>query len=151
VMPVSVGRFRRLMRRMVQTRQSGIFVDNRPRDIVRLDERVKNIQAGQVLVVDIAQLQDWEQTLVFGDILKTVYEMYAENDEENLYLPKKTVVFVDELNKYAPAGSKGSAIVEQILEVAERGRSIGVVLFSAQQFLSAVHSRVPGNAATQVL
>ncbi|HEV2472389.1 MAG TPA: ATP-binding protein, partial [Chthonomonadales bacterium] len=80
-----------------------------------------------------------------------VYEMYAENDEENLYLPKKTVIFVDELNKYAPSGSKGSAIVQQILEVAERGRSIGVVLFSAQQFLSAVHSRVPGNAATQVL
>lgn len=151
VLPVSVARFRRLMRRMVQTRQSGIFVENRPRDIVRLDDKIRGIQAGNVLVVDIAQLQDWEQTLVFGDILKTVYEMYAENDEENLFLPKKTVIFVDELNKYAPSGSKGSAIVEQILEVAERGRSIGVVLFSAQQFLSAVHSRVPGNAATQVL
>src|SRR5205807_7017927 len=63
----------------------------------------------------------------------------------------RTIIFVDELNKYAPAGSKGSAILEQILEVAERGRSIGIVLFSAQQFLSAVHPRVPGNAATLVL
>ena len=152
VLPSSVGRFRRLMRRMVETRQSGIFVKNRPRDIVRLDEEIKKIQAGQTYVVDIAQLNEWEQTLVFGDILQTVYEMYAENDDESMFsLPKKVVIFVDELNKYAPAGSKGSAILEQVLEIAERGRSIGIVLFSAQQFLSAVHSRVPGNAATQVL
>lgn len=104
-----------------------------------------------MVCVDIARLTDWEQTLVFGDILRTIYSLYVESDEETSDLPHKVVIFVDELNKYAPAGVKQSAIVEQILDVAERGRSIGIVLFSAQQFLSAVHPRVPGNAATIVL
>ena len=150
----SVGRFRRLLRRMIETRSTGVFIDNRPKDIVRLSERVEGIRAGEVLVVDIAQLMEWEQTLVFGDILRTIYSLYAESEEVIPDLPKKTVIFVDELNKYAPAGSRGSRgspILEQVLEVAERGRSIGIVLFSAQQFLSAVHARIPGNAATLVL
>ena len=42
-------------------------------------------------------------------------------------------------------------MLEQVLDIAERGRSLGVVLFSAQQFLSAVHSRVTGNCATKIL
>ena len=41
---------------------------------------------------------------------------------------------------------RGSPILEQVLDIAERGRSFGVVLFSAQQFMSAVHSRVPATA-----
>jgi DNA helicase HerA-like ATPase len=150
----SVGRFRRLLRRMVETRQTGIFLANRPKEVVELSERVRGIQAGEVLVVDIAQLQEWEQTLVFGDILRTVYSLYAESDEDREDLPRKTIIFVDELNKYAPARGREAAhspILDHVLEIAERGRSIGVVLFSAQQFLSAVHSRVPGNAGTQVL
>ena len=40
---------------------------------------------------------------------------------------------------------------KQILDIAERGRSFGIILFSAQQFLSAAHPRVTGNAATKVL
>jgi hypothetical protein len=55
------------------------------------------------------------------------------------------------LNKYAPEGAKGSPIVEQVLEVSERGRSLGIVLFGAQQFLSAVHDRVTGNCSTTLL
>jgi len=38
-----------------------------------------------------------------------------------------------------------------MLNISERGRSLGVILFSAQQFMSAVHSRVTGNSATKVL
>jgi len=41
--------------------------------------------------------------------------------------------------------------LEQVLDIAERGRSLGVVLFSAQQFMSAVHPRVTGNCATKIL
>jgi len=62
-----------------------------------------------------------------------------------------TLIFVDELNKYAPEGTKGSPILDQVLEVAERGRSLGIVLFGAQQFLSAVHDRVTGNCSTTLL
>ena len=63
------------------------------------------------------------------------------------------IIFVDELNKYAPSRGQASKspILEQVLDIAERGRSFGVILFSAQQFLSAVHDRVTGNSATKVL
>lgn len=41
--------------------------------------------------------------------------------------------------------------MDQVLEVAERGWSLGIILFGAQQFLSAVHDRVAGNCSTTVL
>ena len=66
-------------------------------------------------------------------------------------LPKKVLIFVDELNKYAPAGTKDSPLIEQIPDISERGRSLGVIPLSAQQFMSAVHPRVTGNAATRIL
>ena len=43
---------------------------------------------------------------------------------------------------------KNSPILHQILDVAERGRSLGVVLFAAEQFRSAIHDRVTGNCST---
>ena len=76
--------------------------------------------------------------------------MYAESDE-TLKLPKRVLIFVDELNKYAPAGAKESPLIEQILDISERGRSLGIILFSAQQFMSAVHPRVTGNCATKIV
>jgi uncharacterized protein len=66
-------------------------------------------------------------------------------------VPEKVIIFVDELNKYAPSGNKESPITQQVLDVAERGRSLGVILISAQQFMSAVHSRVTGNSATKII
>jgi hypothetical protein len=61
------------------------------------------------------------------------------------------LIFVDELNKYAPSGVKDSPLIEQILDISERGRSLGIILLSAQQFMSAVHPRVTGNSATKIL
>ncbi len=150
VRAVSVGRFRRLLRRIVQTRQSGIFVEQRARDAKNLSEEIAKIVGGEVVVVDIAKLTDDEQTLVFGDILRTIYALYAESDEsaESGTLPEKVIVFVDELNKYAPARERSSPIIDQVLDIAERGRSLGVILFGAEQFMSAVHPRVVGNCAT---
>jgi len=151
VRPASVGKFRRQLRRIVRSRQSGVFIRQRSRNTVNLSKEIGGIKGGHVYVVDIARLTDEEQTLVFGDILRTVYALYAEEGSEREDLPKKVLIFVDELNKYAPAGGKGSSILSQVLDIAERGRSLGVILISAQQFLSAVHPRVTGNAATQVV
>jgi hypothetical protein len=150
VKPASVGRFRRLLRRVVQTRQSGIFVSQRASDVKSIEEEIARIRGGEVVVVDIAKLTDDEQTLVFGDILRTLYALYAEAEEGNENLPEKVIIFVDELNKYAPAREKASPILEQVLDIAERGRSLGIVLFGAEQFMSAVHPRVVGNCATRV-
>lgn len=146
----SVGKFRRHLRRIVQTRTTGLFTDQRTRMEQNLSERLREIEGGHTYVIDIAKLNDIEQSFVFGDIVRTIYELFAESDE-TFNLPEKVIIFVDELNKYAPAGGKESALIEQILDISERGRSLGVILFSAQQFMSAVHSRVTGNCATKVL
>jgi hypothetical protein len=151
VRAVSVARFRRLLRRIVQTRQTGIFVDQRPRDVKNLSQEIAGIRGGETIVVDIARLADDEQTLVFGDILRTIYALYAEDGSEGEDLPEKVIIFVDELNKYAPARERESPIIEQVLDVAERGRSLGIVLLGAEQFMSAVHERVFGNCSTIVV
>src|ERR1043165_1221785 len=150
----SIGMFRRHLRRVVQTRQTGIFVGARARNERLLGDELLNIRGGRTYVVDIAKLADDEQTLVFGDILRTIYAVKAEAVEgrtEQAPVPEKIIVFVDELNKYAPGGGKESPITQQVLDVAERGRSLGVILISAQQFMSAVHSRVTGNSATKII
>jgi DNA helicase HerA-like ATPase len=57
---------------------------------------------------------------------------------------------VDELNKYAPADGPDSYVKKMLLDISERGRYLGLVLFGAEQFRSQVHRRVVGNAGTQV-
>lgn len=151
----SVGKFRRHLRRLVETRQTGIFANSRTRNEKVLADEIANIRGGYTYVVDIAKLKDEEQTLVFGDLLRTIYALKAE-EVDNRHetagaVPEKVIFFVDELNKYAPSGSKTSPITDQVLDIAERGRSLGVILISAQQFMSAVHSRVTGNSATKIL
>ena len=150
----TIGKFRRHLRRIVRTRSTGLFTNARARNELNLAEQIREIEGGHTYVVDIARLNDEEQKLVFGDVLRTVYELKAEDSEQRKSkkpIPEKIIFFVDELNKYAPAGSRGSPILEQVLDIAERGRSLGLILFSAQQFLSAVHDRVTGNCATKIL
>ncbi len=150
IKPSSVGKFRRHLRRMVKTRTTGLFTDRRTRLEHHLADEIHKIEGGHTYVIDIAKLLDHEQAFVFGDVIRNIYEMFAESDE-TLNLPKKVLIFVDELNKYAPSGGKESPLIEQILDISERGRSLGVILLSAQQFLSAVHPRVTGNAATKII
>ena len=149
----TVGKLRRQLRRMVKTMQSGIFIDSRSKNERVLSKEIEKIKGGHTYVVDIAKLYEHEQMLVFGDILRTVYSLKAEAPEDRKEpVPEKIIFFVDELNKYAPSGtSKTSPIAEQVLDIAERGRSLGVILISAQQFMSAVHSRVTGNSATKII
>jgi DNA helicase HerA-like ATPase len=150
----SIGMFRRHLRRIVQTGQTGLFVGSRSNNENLLSDELTNIRGGRTYVVDIANLADDEQTLIFGDILRTIYAVKAEAVEdrtEQAPVPEKVIIFVDELNKYAPGGGKESPITQQVLEVAERGRSLGVTLISAQQFMSGVHSRVTGNSATKII
>lgn len=151
----SVGRFLRLLRRVVKTRQSGIFVPQRSTRMTTIERAIGNMQEGHTYVIDIARLSNEEQTLVFGDVMRTVYELKSGEQLpfDDYTPPEKVIIFVDELNKYAPARGQAqrSPILEQVLDIAERGRSFGVILFSAQQFMSAVHDRVTGNSATKIL
>lgn len=117
----------------------------------RIGDALKYIKKNEVHVIDIAKLSEDKQAYVFGDAIRTIYDLqlgqYA--GEEGVNPPSRIVIFIDELNKYASKEtSKNSPILRQVLDVAERGRSLGVVLFAAEQFRSAIHDRVTGNCST---
>lgn len=114
---------------------------------VDLSQSIRDIYPNEVKVIDIAKLDDKTQAFVFGDVMDTIMDMM--NSREGEHVPEKIIVFVDELNKYASTDTpKNSPILKQLLEVAERGRSLGIILFSVEQFRSAIHDRVKGNCAT---
>lgn len=126
-----------------------VFIDALDENLheVDLSERLKDIHPNEVKVIDIAKLDDKTQAFVFGDVMETIMDLMNSKDGENI--PDKIVIFVDELNKYASQDTpKSSPILKQLLEVAERGRSLGIILFSVEQFRSAIHDRVKGNCAT---
>ena len=101
------------------------------------------------MVIDIAKLSEGEQAFVFGSVMRAVQDLRFSNQADNEKLPERVILFVDELNKYASSDlPKNSPIVKTLLDVAERGRSLGIVLFSAEQFKSAIHDRVKGNCST---
>lgn len=150
-------RFRRLINNSIN---DDIFVNARSsakdQHQVYLSDEILNINGGEMAVVDIAGLTEQLQCLVFGDIIRSVYSLkHGDFDPEDRTsqkpIPKKVIIFVDELNKYAPAtSSKGSPLLANLLDITERGRSEGIVLFSAEQFRSAIHDRIKGNCGTNV-
>src|SRR5262249_4080709 len=100
----------------------------------------------QVTVVDIHSLHATAQLFVVGVLLKRMM------DQKELQGGPRPLVFVvlDELNKYAPREG-WSPLHGVLLDIAERGRSLGVSLFGAQQTASDVERRVIGNAALKVV
>ncbi|MFL5495503.1 MAG: ATP-binding protein [Gemmatimonadales bacterium] len=99
-----------------------------------------------VHVVDVAGLDPLAQDLVFARIVSKLREHLERRDLGVDHV----VVFVDELNKYAPADGPETYVRKMLLDLSERGRYLGLVLFSAQQFRSQVQRRVVGNAGTGV-
>lgn len=117
----------------------------------RLADALKHISSNDVCVIDVAKLPEDKQAFVFGDAVRTIYNLkLGEYDGEyGVQPPSRIVVFIDELNKYASKDTpKSSPILREILDVTERGRSLGVVLFGAEQFRSNIHQRVTGNCST---
>ena len=120
-------------------------------DGVRLRDEIANINKNDVMVIDVAKMDEESQGFVFGDVMRAVYNLKLgaskRPDEE---IPDRIVIFIDELNKYASNDvPKSSPILHQLLDITERGRSLGIVLFGAEQFVSDIHRRVKGNCATQ--
>lgn len=150
-------RFRRLINNSIN---DDIFVNAissaRDQHQVYLSDEVLNINGGEMMVVDIAGITEQLQCLVFGDIIRSVYSLkhgdFDPDDRKSKKpVPKRIIIFVDELNKYAPStSSKNSPLLANLLDITERGRSEGVVLFSAEQFRSAIHERIKGNCGTNV-
>ena len=99
-----------------------------------------------VYVVDVATLEEDAQDLIFARIVSKLREHLERRDLGVKHL----IVFVDELNKYAPGDGQDTYVRRMLLDIAERGRYLGLVLFSAQQFRSQVHRRVVGNSGTSL-
>lgn len=119
---------------------------------VQVRESLQKLKPGTALVIDIAPLPSYLQAFVFGDVVDSIYEAILGGDESLGQGQLGTIViFADELNKYAPKYSgKEKTLTENLLETTERGRSVGVVLFGAEQFRSGVHDRILGNCSTNV-
>ncbi|MBI3946518.1 MAG: ATP-binding protein [Armatimonadetes bacterium] len=98
-----------------------------------------------IFVVDVAGLNTRAQELVFHKVIGRLGQL-KERDEMKV---EHVIVFVDELNKFAPR--LGQSLLKQtLIEISARGRYIGFVLFGAQQFRSKVDDEVVGNTATSL-
>jgi DNA helicase HerA-like ATPase len=118
----------------------------RGRDVGRREEHRLDWRRRQVSVIDIHNLHDRAKRFVVGAVLKRMFE-----EKESLGTSRPLVfVVLDELNKYAPREG-GGPIKEVLLDVSERGRSLGIVLVGAQQTASEVEGRIVANAALRVV
>jgi uncharacterized protein len=99
----------------------------------------------QVTVVDLHNLTDRAQRFVVGVVLAAETERKEAAGAGNLLF-----VMLDELNKYAPREGT-SPIKEILLDIAERGRSLGIILIGAQQTASEVERRIVANSSIKVV
>ncbi|MGH8951994.1 MAG: ATP-binding protein [Acidimicrobiia bacterium] len=115
-------------------------------DIANPERHGIEVQGHQVTVVDLHNLNDRAKRFVVGVTVRRAFEdkERAGQSDELLFL------VLDELNKYAPREGF-SPIKEVLLDVAERGRSLGVILIGAQQTASEVERRIIANSSIRVV
>ena len=150
---ISVLSWRKFYRLFRKSLERNVFFSNslkKDGSEVRLKESIKQIQKNDIFVVDIAKLDEEAQGFVFGDVMRAIYDLkLGQIEREDSEIPSKIIIFIDELNKYGSKDvPKSSPILRQLLDITERGRSLGIILFAAEQFKSDIHDRVKGNCAT---
>jgi uncharacterized protein len=97
-----------------------------------------------VTVVDIHDLHEAAQRFVVGALIS---EVHREKEGKGRF--PLSVIVLDELNKYAPRDA-WSPIKDTLVDIAQRGRSLGVLLIGAQQTASRIDPDVLSNAAIRV-
>lgn len=124
---------------------------------------VENIQSGQLWIVDISKLHPKGQRLVFHSVYQTLGRLLEarRNNEDTVRLgdreirletfPQRVVVFVDELNKFAPRGREYSPLRSQIVDITARGRSFGLSLLGAEQLAAQVDDEILANTSTFIV
>ena len=135
--------------RKVRNRLNGIV--SRAHGLVVNDDALGDLPWGEfedraVYVIDVANVEPEAQDLVFARVVSRLREGLEAG---NLGV-KHVIVFADELNKYAPSDGHDTYVRKMLLDISERGRYLGLVLFGAQQFRSQVHRRVVGNSGSAV-
>lgn len=113
-----------------------------PRDVP-----VEDLKTGDIYVVDIQALSERGQKMVFERTLRRLQRLV---EIKRIGVGLDTVlVFIDELNKFAPRREEvRSPIKTAIIEATARGRSMGLIFLSAQQFASEVDKQVVDNCST---
>jgi DNA helicase HerA-like ATPase len=99
----------------------------------------------QVTVVDLHQLPERAQRFVVGVVLSNETRRKETAGPGSLLF-----TMLDELNKYAPREG-ASPIKDVLLDIAERGRSLGIILIGAQQTASEVERRIIANSSIRVV
>lgn len=99
----------------------------------------------QITVVDLHNLTERAQRFVTGVVLARETERKEAAGPGSLLF-----TMLDELNKYAPREG-ASPIKDVLLDIAERGRSLGIILIGAQQTASEVERRIISNSAIKVV
>lgn len=141
---VGTGTINAFIRRLASARR---HVEHLVRaDIGGAQNHAVNLDSHQVTVIDIHSLHDRAKRFVVGVVLRQAFDA---KERSGIARPLQFVV-LDELNKYAPRDSS-SPIKEILLDVAERGRSLGIVLIGAQQTASEVERRIVANSAIRVV
>jgi DNA helicase HerA-like ATPase len=113
--------------------------------LVSVEGRTVDRSAEAVTVVDLHKLHDFAQRFVVGALLAEVFD---DKERTGQRLPLQVVV-LDELNRYAPREGQ-SPIKETLIDIAQRGRSLGIILIGAQQTASRVAPEVAENASIRV-
>jgi DNA helicase HerA-like ATPase len=111
------------------------------------DPGTRSISTGnqQVTVVDLHNLHERAQRFVVGVVLA------AETARKEAAGPGSLLfTMIDELNKYAPREGN-SPIKDVLLDIAERGRSLGIILIGAQQTASEVERRIVSNSSIKIV
>jgi len=150
----TVAKVRRLIQTVTGETLRGLFAFDK---VDGKDIPVETIQPGDLWVVDIQALSDKGKRVVFFNIISRVANMLERQKVlkaagENVEGLDNVVIFVDELNKFASSeGGMYGGLKQQVVEIAARGRSIGLVLFGAQQFASAIDKEVYGNCSTYIV
>ncbi|HVX88121.1 MAG TPA: hypothetical protein VG940_04275 [Gemmatimonadales bacterium] len=126
-------------------------ISTRAKGLVTDDGTVSDLPWGHfrdrsINVIDVAGVDPLAQDLVFTRVVSKLREHLERRDLGVDHV----IVFVDELNKYAPGDGPETYVKKMLLDLSERGRYLGLVLFSAQQFRSQVQRRVVGNSGTSV-
>lgn len=140
-------------------KKSSLFVDRKVTSTY-LGNEIKGMYPGAVFVIDIAMLSLEEQSFVIGDVMKSIDKWYAarlledyQNEQLQKIKAKYVLIFIDEINRFLPKDrpeGKLNAVAEQIMRSLIAGRSRGTILFSAQQFKSAVEYTLHENTGTHV-
>ena len=96
---LSWRKFNRIIRNSIYGNQ--IF--GRIRDTkeeTRLENALKHIKKNEVHVIDIAKLNEDMQGFVFGDAIRTIYDLQLGqySEEDGVEPPKKIVIFIDEFD-----------------------------------------------------